>query len=362
MWQPILGDACEISNEEAWKRVTAEDPASPMWQLPHYADGAYAIIGRAIESVTGMSYEDYVVNHIFKPLGMDSSYLKYNSWSEMAKRTVPGRIGNTTLPSFMAHADLNWARPTGNAYSTVTDLAKLVSVFMVGNDESKNPLGIYSSTLRQMLSPSFLNDDQFTGYSYPWEFYHSSIYGDGVPSYWVRQKVGAMPGYTSMITLFPEIKTTFILQTNGAIPRSTYGAVATMLTAMEETLWDLQPKPANPGNLTSFSGTYIASALYGYIIANTTVVADETDNQLKVYFSLSTTGNAASIKHAVWKKANDFVILPPSDRNHRCMEEEAGFTNVVIHFKEAVGWDGSLSVVSLEIPDDPYYGWTFVKK
>jgi len=48
---------------------------------------------------------------------------------------------------------------------------------------------------------------QFTGYSYPWEFYHSSIYGDGVPSYWVRQKVGAMPGYTSMITLFPEIKT-----------------------------------------------------------------------------------------------------------------------------------------------------------
>lgn len=44
------------------------------------------------------------------------------------------------------------------------------------------------------------------------------------------------------------------------------------------------------------------------------------------------------------------------------MEEEAGFTNVVIHFKEAVGWDGSLSVVSLEIPDDPYYGWTFVKK
>jgi len=42
-----------------------------MWQLPHYADGAYAIIGRAIESVTGMSYEDYVVNHIFKPLGTD---------------------------------------------------------------------------------------------------------------------------------------------------------------------------------------------------------------------------------------------------------------------------------------------------
>jgi CubicO group peptidase (beta-lactamase class C family) len=40
-----------------------------MWQDPHYADGAYAIIGRALESLVGMSYEDYVHQHIFKPLG-----------------------------------------------------------------------------------------------------------------------------------------------------------------------------------------------------------------------------------------------------------------------------------------------------
>ncbi len=40
-----------------------------MWQDPHYADGAYAVIGRALESVVGMSYEDYVHQHIFKPLG-----------------------------------------------------------------------------------------------------------------------------------------------------------------------------------------------------------------------------------------------------------------------------------------------------
>jgi CubicO group peptidase (beta-lactamase class C family) len=44
-----------------------------MWQNPHYADGAYAIIGRALESVVGMSYEDYVTKHIFKPLGRPSS-------------------------------------------------------------------------------------------------------------------------------------------------------------------------------------------------------------------------------------------------------------------------------------------------
>jgi hypothetical protein len=47
-------------------------------------------------------------------------------------------------------------------YSTVRDLAKLASLFMVGQDERKNVLGIYSSTLREMLTPSFVNDEQVT--------------------------------------------------------------------------------------------------------------------------------------------------------------------------------------------------------
>ena len=114
---------------------------------------------------------------------MDSSFFVYDAWSDMAKRVPPGRAGNTTLPSFVSHADLNWARPTGNvrwplsnclisscadvriricfqAYSTVEDLAKLASVFLVGQEERTNVLGIYSSTLREMLTPSFINDDQ----------------------------------------------------------------------------------------------------------------------------------------------------------------------------------------------------------
>lgn len=78
----------------------------------------------------------------------------------MAKRVPPGGVGNSSLPSFVSHADLNWARPTGNLYSTVSDLAKLASLFLVGTGETKNALGIYSNTLRTMLTPSFINSDQ----------------------------------------------------------------------------------------------------------------------------------------------------------------------------------------------------------
>jgi CubicO group peptidase (beta-lactamase class C family) len=115
-----------------------------MWQDPHYADGAYAIIGRALESVVGMTWEDYLTQHIFKPLGtiilpalsaeggwacltrgrnpgMDSTFVAYDGWSDMAKRVAPGMIGNTSLPYLLSQMDLRWARPTGNVYDHTHD-------------------------------------------------------------------------------------------------------------------------------------------------------------------------------------------------------------------------------------------------
>lgn len=86
--------------------------------------------------------------------------MAYDSWADWVKRVPPGRTGNQTLPTFLTFADLHWARPTGNVFSTINDLAKLASLFMVGAGETKNALGIYSSTLREMLTPSFINVEQ----------------------------------------------------------------------------------------------------------------------------------------------------------------------------------------------------------
>ncbi|ELR16649.1 betalactamase [Acanthamoeba castellanii str. Neff] len=358
--EPFLGDACQISNAEAWKRVTADPPSVPMWQNPHYADGAYAIIGRALESVVGMSYEDYITQHIFKPLGMDSSFLAYNSG-----RTWPRGAGNITFPSFVAHADLNWARATGNVYSTVKDLAKLASLFMVGQDERKNVLGIYSSTLREMLTPSFINDDQTSGYGFPFEVYHSRAFGKDMPPYWVRIKAGSMPGYVSVLAMFPEIKTAMIMQANGyAMP---WEPIALLLPAIEQTLWDLQPIPNNPGNLTAYAGTYLASVLGGFMTGNVTVKSDLPNNQLLLFFSLAGTNIPASdlgVTKAVWEHDNTFRTLGPNPGTAACPAVEAGFTNVLVHFKvgDPSWFGGPTQVVSFEAPTDPFYGWVFIKQ
>ena len=181
--------------------------------------------------------------------------MTYSGWSDMAKRVPPGKWATPLTPITWLHADLNWARPTGNVrydrpsfsplirhsasiaqfesmmmqvYSTVKDLAKLASLFMVGQGETNNALGMYTSTLREMLTPSYVNDErvrnpfplplfpsscynwfrfQTTAYGYPFEIYHTSAIGPNVPPYWARVKAGSMPGYFSILMMYPEIKT-----------------------------------------------------------------------------------------------------------------------------------------------------------
>jgi hypothetical protein len=51
------------------------------------------------------------------------------------------------------------------------------------------------------------------------------------------------------------------MQANGYV--MPWEPIALLLPAIEQTLWDLQPIPNNPGNLTAYTGTYLASVLGG---------------------------------------------------------------------------------------------------
>ncbi|KAL6042455.1 Beta-lactamase [Balamuthia mandrillaris] len=207
LFEPIWNNACDITNEEAWRRISEQQVIAPMYTEPHYADSAYAIVGRALESVLpkGVTYEDYVTTEIFGPLGMgDSHFVLDNS---VKTRLPPGYSLNVSIPDFVSHVDLNWARPTGQVYSTVRNLAKIASFFFVGAES--NTIGIDPSSIREMLLPVFINPDM-TGYGFPFEIYHTSLISSQLSSYWLRTKAGAIPGYTSTARRRPFLRLDFL--------------------------------------------------------------------------------------------------------------------------------------------------------
>jgi len=59
---------------------------------------------------------------------------------------------------------------------------------------------ISSAALREMLLPSFINDDQSSGFGFPFEwFFLSDI------KVWLITKGGAFPGYTAGMLMIPKL-------------------------------------------------------------------------------------------------------------------------------------------------------------
>jgi CubicO group peptidase (beta-lactamase class C family) len=356
IWQPIFNDGCDITNEEAWRRLAAEPVIGPMYEMPHYADSAFAALGRALESVMdGQTFEQYVTKNIFAPLGMTSTFFKVPS--EMGKRVPAGRAFNGSLPSFVYGVDLGWAAPTGQVYSSVRDMAKLASLFFQGKDSPTNPLNMRSSTLREMLLPVYVNADGSSAYGFPFEVYLSNKIL-GVPQqYWLRMKAGGMPGYTSLMTLIPELKLGLIAQMNNGYA-FTYGGYMTqlLLPAFEQALWTLQPPPPNPGNLSAFTGTFVASEIFGAVTSTVIVEADMRNSMLRLTMMDTILNKQAA--NATWTGSGNVFRLQ-TDKGQPCLFVEAGMNGQFLYFH--LDWWGK--VYSLTIPgNDPYYGWVFVKK
>lgn len=58
------------SNAAFYEYVSQREPLFPPGEKQEYCNGCYVVIGEIIAAVTGMSYEEYVQEHVFLPAGM----------------------------------------------------------------------------------------------------------------------------------------------------------------------------------------------------------------------------------------------------------------------------------------------------
>jgi len=354
--EPVLDDGCDITNEEAWRRLSEEDVMGPMYTKPHYADSAYAIIGRALESILdGKTYEQYMLEDVFKPLGIKAFF----DYAAHSNEVPQGFGGNNTVPSYVAQASLNWAAPTGQLYGSVNDMQKFVSLFFQGETNTPNKINVYSSSLREMLQPVSINDDGVSAYGFPWEIIYSTA--ANIPSrYWLITKTGRMPGYSGAIFLLPELKLGYIVLTNNNDPISfAIAALAALVPALEKTLITYAlPPPAPPSGIKIYDGVYIATALLGTLSANVTITSNPDSNVLNVLFTFATIGLPPTMLNGTWVQGDTFRMHLIQEA--ACLDLQAGWNDVFIYFQRS-SWTGD--IYSLTAPGvDPFYGWTFYKQ
>ncbi len=173
----------------------------------HYNNSGYVILGQVIETVSGVSYAEFVTTHIFEKLGMKNSY--YGSKT----RLIPNRASGY-MPAEKGFRNANYLSMTlpyaaGSLMSCVDDMLlwyKAIEANSLVSAESK----------KKAFTNTTLNNGEPTYYGYGW----LTNEVNGVPSI---EHGGGIFGYASQGVYLPEqdIYVVILTNRNGNSPEET---------------------------------------------------------------------------------------------------------------------------------------------
>ena len=124
-----------------------------------YNNSAYIILGHIIEVASGLSYAEYVEQHIFKPLGMNNSY--YGSHSKIIPNRASGYQPDENGYRNADYLSMTLPYAAGSLMSCVDDLLKWQQA--IHRDKL-----ISTDSKALAFTDTKLNDGSSTYYGYGW--------------------------------------------------------------------------------------------------------------------------------------------------------------------------------------------------
>jgi CubicO group peptidase (beta-lactamase class C family) len=182
------------------------------WQ---YSNNGYYILGYIIEKVTGISYGDYLTEHIFKPAGMSHSCLGTNKKLIMNKPTgyMIGKGGfiNDNIPN------LNVLYAAGGILSTAKDMFAWCRALYAGKLIKKE-------TMTKAFAPGHLSDGTVVPYGYGWHL-------ENIQDSPTHRHGGSVHGFIAEAVYLPQEDVYVVILTNAQSPRQVV-AIGRVIAAM----------------------------------------------------------------------------------------------------------------------------------
>lgn len=192
-----------------------------------YSNNMYIAAGQLIANVTGMSWDDFVTERIFQPLGMTRS--------NTSVRGLPG-LDNVAIPHeklegrvrTVAHGNLDNEGPGGSINSSVNQMAQWMRLNLNGGTVDGRRL-LDSASLAEIHRPhTIIRFDESEAAQYPGVDFMAYGFGWRTQDYRGRkllQHGGAFDGMRSQIALIPEERLGVIILTNLGRGHDLHGAL-----------------------------------------------------------------------------------------------------------------------------------------
>jgi CubicO group peptidase (beta-lactamase class C family) len=124
-----------------------------------YSNHGYATLGQIVEDLSGLPFDRYLREHIFQPLGMESSELVLSK--HVRHRLASGyELGSHGLKA-VSHREIA-TRGAGGVYSTITDMARYTAALLNGGANAHGSV-LKPQTLALMFEPHYQPDRRLPG-------------------------------------------------------------------------------------------------------------------------------------------------------------------------------------------------------
>lgn len=125
-----------------------------------YSSSGYIILGRIIETISGMSYEDYMNKHVFSPANLNNT--RYGSTTDIIKNRVSGYKNNSSGYKNANYLSMTLPYAAGSLVSTTEDLFKWNQALVMCKIVS-------SKTINAAYSPYMFESGKQSLHGYGWE-------------------------------------------------------------------------------------------------------------------------------------------------------------------------------------------------
>jgi hypothetical protein len=190
---PLLS---ELYNGE----VVTEVPAGAKWA---YANHGFAILGQLIEDISGQRFPEYMIEHVFEPLGMSNT--DYLVSQRVADRMADGyqlrfdhlrRAPQLSIPTLGA----------GAVRSSLEDLGRYAAA-LINDGSNRNGSALSPESLAQMLEPQYRPDERLPAMGL-------AFFLDQLGGHPVAAHDGNVPGFNSSLLVAPQDGLAVIVLTN----------------------------------------------------------------------------------------------------------------------------------------------------
>lgn len=218
--------------------INGDRPTGAFWS---YSNMGWVVLGRVIENLTGLTWEDATKRHLLDPLEMRQTTF---ALAPVAESRATGheitRDGPQPVPAWSPRA---YCSAGTSLLSTATDLLQFAAVHL----EDPN-LSIMRETHAEIPIHGWLD-----GWCLGWARFD----WDGGP---VWGWDGVLPGQRMVLRLLPKLNTAVVLGANGSTGRAMYRSLfQPIMKELGVTVppLRLQPRPGADGDLSRFVGEYV---------------------------------------------------------------------------------------------------------